>query len=146
MAFPARSRLAPLALLLLVSAGAALAQVPETGAPTFQLVRLQAGTGKAIAQGQTALVQYTGWVYDASAPGHRGRQFDSSIPRGSPFSFRVGDHMVIPGWDQGVLGMKVGEKRELILPPAWGYGALGSGDRIAPNTSLIFEVELVGIQ
>ena len=146
-------RFSSLALLALSLAGASLAplaqaQAPQaTTAPTLKIVRLKAGTGVAIAQGQKAVVQYTGWLYDEAAPGHRGAKFDSSIPRGAPFTFTVGDHMVIPGWDQGVLGMQVGEKRELTVPSQLGYAELGAGDGlIPPNATLVFEVELVGIE
>jgi FKBP-type peptidyl-prolyl cis-trans isomerase len=145
-------RFTALALLTFATVSASFApltraQVPQaTTAPILQIVRLQAGTGAAVTAGQKAVVQYTGWLYEEAAPGHRGAKFDSSLPRGAPFTFTVGDHMVIAGWDQGVLGMKVGEKRELTIPAELGYGARGANGVIPPNATLVFEVELVGIE
>ncbi len=100
---------------------------------------LNEGQGTAITTGQTASVHYTGWLTD-------GTKFDSSIDRGEPFEFMVGAGQVIAGWDQGVLGMKAGEKRKLTIPADLGYGVNGAGGVIPPNATLIFEVELLAIK
>ncbi len=97
---------------------------------------LKAGTGAVAKAGQEVKVHYTGWLTD-------GKKFDSSLDRGEPIAFRLGAGMVIKGWDEGVAGMKIGEKRQLQIPPALGYGASGAGGVIPPNAELIFDVELV---
>jgi peptidylprolyl isomerase len=101
------------------------------------------GTGEVAAKGATCNMHYTGWLYEN---GNRGKKFDSSLDRNRPFSFRLGAGEVIKGWDEGVSGMKVGGKRELIIPPQLGYGAAGAGGVIPPNATLNFEVELLGVQ
>ena len=103
------------------------------------------GKGPEAKAGQNVSVNYTGWLYDPAAKDNKGKQFDSSIGRG-PFSFPLGAGRVIPGWDQGVAGMKVGGKRTLIIPPSLGYGARGAGGVIPPNATLVFDVELLGVQ
>jgi FKBP-type peptidyl-prolyl cis-trans isomerase len=105
------------------------------------------GAGEALASGQSASVHYTGWLYAPDEPGQKGRPFDSSRTRGQPFTFAVGSHRVIKGWDQGVVGMKVGGQRRLIIPSSLGYGARGAGGGlIPPNATLLFDVELVAIK
>lgn len=104
------------------------------------------GEGEAIEPGKTAVVHYTGWLYDESAPENRGTKFDSSRDRGEAFSFPLGAGRVITGWDEGVKGMKIGERRILTLPPEMGYGARGAGGVIPPNATLVFDVELLGIE
>ena len=91
-------------------------------------------------------MNYTGWLYETSAADHKGKEFDSTSNTGHPFSFVVGTGTVIKGWDQGVLGMKVGEKRRLTMPPDLGYGDTGAGDVIPPGAALIFDVELTAIE
>ena len=100
------------------------------------------GTGPEPRTGQTVDVHYTGWLYDHDA---KGEKFDSSRDRGKPFSFQLGEGRVIAGWDQGVATMHVGGKRTLIIPPGLGYGARGAGGKIPPNATLMFDVELLGI-
>jgi FKBP-type peptidyl-prolyl cis-trans isomerase len=107
---------------------------------------IQEGAGPAVAQGQGAVVHYTGWLFDGGAPESKGEKFDSSHDHGQTFTFQVGAGAVIPGWDQGVAGMKVGGQRRLVIPPELGYGARGAGGVIPPNATLVFDVELVGIQ
>ena len=107
---------------------------------------LKEGSGPAVAAGQAAVVHYTGWLYAAGAPDHKGQKFDSSRDHGQPFTFRIGAGEVIAGWDQGVAGMKVGGQRRLVIPPELGYGARGAGGVIPPGATLLFDVELVGIQ
>jgi FKBP-type peptidyl-prolyl cis-trans isomerase FkpA len=112
----------------------------------LQSVVLKPGEGPAIAAGQMAVVQYTGWLYEAAALDHKGKKFDSSIDAGKPFSFPVGAGSVIKGWDQGVVGMQVGESRRLIIPSDLGYGDSGAGGIIPPGATLVFDVELVKIE
>lgn len=97
------------------------------------------GDGPSPTSGQTAVVHYTGWLLD-------GDKFDSSLDRGQPFSFNVGMGQVIPGWDIGVSTMKVGGKRQLVIPPELGYGDAGAGGAIPPNATLVFEVELLEVR
>jgi peptidylprolyl isomerase len=100
---------------------------------------LKAGKGK-IAEHGDLEVHYTGWLQSS------GKKFDSSLDRGRPFQFELGHGEVIKGWDQGVKGMKEGERRQLVIPPALGYGPQGTPDgTIPPNATLVFEVELVKV-
>ncbi|MBX7148797.1 FKBP-type peptidyl-prolyl cis-trans isomerase [bacterium] len=101
------------------------------------------GTGTEAVKGKKVTVHYTGWLNDK---GQKGKQFDSSLTRGKPFDFMLGVGMVIPGWDEGVAGMKIGGKRTLYIPSKLGYGAQGAGAVIPPNADLIFDVELLGVQ
>jgi peptidylprolyl isomerase len=101
------------------------------------------GTGAEAKPGQTCSMHYTGWLWVDEA---KGKKFDSSLDHGSPFSFPLGGRQVIAGWDEGVAGMKVGGKRTLLIPPALGYGARGAGGVIPPNATLLFEVELLGLE
>ena len=105
-----------------------------------------AGTGGEARPGMLVSVHYTGWLYDPSAADKRGKKFDSSKDRGQPFEFQLGQGEVIPGWDEGVKGMKVGGTRVLTIPSAMGYGARGAGGDIPPNAALVFEVELIGLK
>ena len=120
----------------------------STGTETMAMQKtdLSPGTGPEIKSGQTALVNYTGWLYDAAAPENKGKKFDSSVDRNEPFEFPVGAGMVIKGWDDGVVGMKVGGKRRLVIPPEMGYGSRGAGGVIPPGATLVFDVELVEIR
>jgi FKBP-type peptidyl-prolyl cis-trans isomerase FkpA len=103
------------------------------------------GDGAVAEKGKAVLVNYTGWLYDPKAPDQKGVKFDSSEGRATPFGFIVGVGRVIKGWDEGVPGMKEGGKRTLIIPPEMGYGAKGAGDKIPPNATLLFEVDLIKI-
>jgi FKBP-type peptidyl-prolyl cis-trans isomerase len=103
---------------------------------------LQRGYGRAAEPGDYVEVHYTGWLWDPEAEGGRGDKFDSSVDRGQRFSFPLGQGRVIKGWDQGVAGMLIGEKRELTIQPEMGYGDRGAGNVIPPGATLIFEVEL----
>jgi peptidylprolyl isomerase len=96
------------------------------------------GTGAAPTSGKNVTVHYTGWL-------ENGTKFDSSVDRGQPFVFRIGAGEVIPGWDEGVMSMRVGGKRKLIIPSQLGYGPSGAGGVIPPNATLIFEVELLDV-
>ena len=104
------------------------------------------GDGAFVEDGHTAVVHYTGWLFDENAQNYRGLKFDSSVDRGAHFRFRVGAGQVISGWDQGVAGMQIGEVRELTLSPEMGYGERGAGAVIPPGSTLIFVVELADIE
>ncbi len=101
------------------------------------------GDGDLAVAGQYVSVHYTGWLWEN---GEKGEKFDSSLDRNDPFEFGLGQGMVIKGWDEGVQGMKVGGKRTLLIPPDLGYGAYGAGGVIPPNATLVFEVELLGVE
>jgi peptidylprolyl isomerase len=101
------------------------------------------GTGASPKPGQICVMHYTGWLYQNGA---KGQKFDSSVDRGMPFEFPIGQRRVIAGWDEGVATMKVGGKRTLIIPPELGYGPRGAGGVIPPNATLIFDVELLGLK
>ncbi|MCB1506522.1 MAG: FKBP-type peptidyl-prolyl cis-trans isomerase [Hyphomicrobiaceae bacterium] len=114
-----------------------------TTASGLKIEDTKEGTGASPKTGQTCVMHYTGWLYEN---GQRGRKFDSSVDRNEPFAFSIGVGQVIKGWDEGVSTMKVGGKRTLIIPPEMGYGARGAGGVIPPNATLIFDVELLGIE
>jgi peptidylprolyl isomerase len=127
----------------------ALAAVPltvqaagEVTTPSgLRIIDVTTGTGPVPQAGQTVTVNYTGWLF---VDGKKGTKFDSSLDRGQPFSFTLGQGQVIKGWDEGLATMHVGGKRTLIIPPDLGYGANGAGGVIPPNATLIFEVDLLG--
>lgn len=100
---------------------------------------VKVGDGTEAVSGKKVSVHYTGWLTN-------GTKFDSSVDRGQTFSFQLGAGQVIKGWDQGVAGMKVGGKRQLIIPPTMGYGERGAGGVIPPNATLVFDVELKDVQ
>jgi FKBP-type peptidyl-prolyl cis-trans isomerase len=120
-------------------AQAAPASKVVTTASGLQYEVLREGNGPVAKAGQTVSVHYTGWLTN-------GTKFDSSVDRGQPFDFPLGAGRVIKGWDEGVAGMKVGEKRKLTIPSNLGYGERGAGGVIPPNATLVFDVELLGIQ
>jgi FKBP-type peptidyl-prolyl cis-trans isomerase FkpA len=116
--------------------------LPSSSAPYSQ-VDLLNGTGTEAATGNTLKVNYTGWLYDPSKPDNKGLQFDSSIG-GDPFLFILGTQSVISGWDRGIVGMKVGGIRRLVIPPSLGYGDIRNHS-IPPYSTLVFEIELLEV-
>ena len=126
-------------------AGAGAAEEIEI-TPGLTMRKLENGYGRAATAGDLASVHYTGWLYDENAPDGRGKKFDSSVDRGQQFEFPLGAGRVIRGWDEGVVGMLIGEKRELKIAPELGYGGRGAGSAIPPGATLLFEVELMGLR
>jgi peptidylprolyl isomerase len=134
------------AVLVVAAPTSAIAQgagKPTTTSSGLQITDSKVGTGATPRTGQTCVMHYTGWLYQ---DGQKGKKFDSSVDRGQPFEFPIGQGRVIRGWDEGVATMKVGGKRTLIIPPELGYGARGAGGVIPPNATLIFEVELLDVK
>jgi peptidylprolyl isomerase len=151
-AFHGARALAALALVALTgifaagTSAPAMAQVAGKAVTTssgLQITDTKIGTGATPKAGQICVMHYTGWLYQGGA---KGQKFDSSLDRGQPFEFPIGQKRVIAGWDEGVASMKVGGKRTLIIPPELGYGARGAGGVIPPNATLIFEVELLDVK
>ncbi len=137
-------RLLPILLLALALAacsgqGQALPGNITVTPSGLRFEELVVGDGESARTGATAVVHYTGWLLD-------GAKFDSSVDRGEPFEFSLGQGQVIKGWDEGVATMKVGGKRKLTIPPDLAYGARGAGDVIPPGATLVFEVELLEIR
>ena len=142
------SVMAAIAVAIAAAAFAPTAASAQTGKPMttasgLQIIDTTVGTGASPKPGQTCVMHYTGWL---SEEGAKGKKFDSSVDRGSPFEFPIGMKRVIAGWDEGVATMKVGGKRTLIIPPQLGYGERGAGGVIPPNATLIFDVELLAIK
>ncbi len=109
----------------------------------LQYLDEKVGTGESPKTGQTCVMHYTGWIWE---DGKKGKKFDSSVDRGQPFSFHIGQREVIAGWDEGVSTMKPGGKRQLLIPPDLGYGARGYPGAIPGNATLLFEVELIQVK
>jgi peptidylprolyl isomerase len=143
--------IAAIAIVALPAAGDEKGKAEEKGKSESKMQRLpsglqyedvKVGTGATPKTGQTCVMHYTGWLWENGA---KGAKFDSSVDRGQPFEFPLGQGRVIKGWDEGIATMKVGGKRNLLIPPSLGYGAQGTGHGlIPPNATLFFEVELLG--
>ncbi|MGH6888091.1 MAG: FKBP-type peptidyl-prolyl cis-trans isomerase [Rhizomicrobium sp.] len=136
-----------LAMLLVLVAAAPLATTATAARVSrpdgLTITDVKPGTGAVAKPGEMVTVNYTGWLY---VHGAKGAKFDSSFDHGQPFSFPLGAGKVIPGWDKGVAGMKVGGERTLIIPPELGYGPMGTpGGPIPPNATLIFDVQLLKV-
>jgi FKBP-type peptidyl-prolyl cis-trans isomerase FkpA len=120
---------------------------PGPAAEQLIITDTKIGTGAEATTGATVYMHYSGWLYRPLAKNMRGKLFDSSIPRGEPLDFVLGAGRVIKGWDQGIIGMKVGGKRTLIIPAELAYGSRPTpGSGIPPNSALIFDVELVNVK
>ena len=136
------------ALIAIASSAAAVPAMAQTQGKVMttqsglQIIDTTVGAGDSPKTGQICVMHYTGWL---SEGGKKGKKFDSSVDRGSPFEFPIGTKRVIGGWDEGVATMKVGGKRTLIIPPDLGYGARGAGGVIPPNATLKFDVELLAV-
>ena len=114
-----------------------------TTASGLQYLDTITGEGDVATAGQQVSVHYTGWLQNPD--GSKGAKFDSSKDRNDPFEFGLGQRQVILGWDEGVVGMRIGGTRKLTIPPELGYGARGAGGVIPPNATLVFEIELLGL-
>lgn len=145
------------AVMSLAPSETTMAQTAETAPATSQskmdakITQLQktdttVGTGNEALKGKTAVVHYTGWLYDPAAADKKGRKFDSSVDRGQPFIFPIGGGRVIRGWDEGVVGMRVGGRRTLVIPPDMAYGSRGAGGVIPPDAILVFDIELLDVR
>jgi peptidylprolyl isomerase len=133
-----------LALAAVPLASQAAQAAGEVTTPSgLRIIDVKPGTGPVPRAGQTVTVNYTGWLF---VDGKKGKKFDSSLDRGEPFSFTLGEGQVIKGWDEGLATMHVGGKRTLIIPPDLGYGASGAGGDIPPGATLIFDVDLLGVK
>ena len=113
--------------------------------PDFTTTDTMIGSGAEAVAGKMVAVQYSGWLYDAGKPNHKGKRFDASEP-GKPFIFQLGAGRVIKGWDMGVPGMKVGGHRTLVIPSDLAYGRRGAGNKIPPDSTLIFDIELLEVR
>ena len=143
-----RSMLISLSALVLVACGGGGSDAPApapVGPSALQTTDTLVGTGAVAASGNTLMVNYTGWLYSSTAANFRGTQFDTSVGK-QPFQFKLGAGTVIAGFDQGLVGMRVGGTRVLIIPSALGYGAAGVPGLIPPNSGLVFSVELLAVQ
>jgi FKBP-type peptidyl-prolyl cis-trans isomerase FkpA len=139
-----RARLRILAVAVAsLSAGCTSSPAAPTVTPPFSQAEIVIGLGDPAAAGQSLNVNYTGWLYAADAPETKGVQFDSNRG-GSPFTFTLGGGQVIQGWDQGLVGLRVGGSRRLVIPPSLAYGSTRHS-LIPPNATLVFDVELVSI-
>ena len=112
----------------------------------LQVTDTVVGEGAKAEPGKLVVVHYTGWLYEPGAAEDKGSKFDSSVDRGEPFMFPLGAGRVIKGWDEGVAGMQVGGKRTLIIPPDMAYGDRGAGAAIPPNSTVLFDVELLEVR
>ena len=145
-----RQLLSVLPLLVLLAACGGGDSNPSSPTPTpipaqpFAITELRAGTGADAVAGKTVTVEYALWLFSTSGADNKGQLMDTSVGR-APYSFVLGANQVIPGFDQGVTGMKVGGVRRVVVPPALGYGATGY-QSIPPNANLVFEIELLNVQ
>ena len=118
----------------------------QTDKVRLEIAEVAAGAGSEARPGRRVAVHYTGWLFHPDKPANHGRQFDSSRERGEPIEFTLGQGEVIPGWDQGISGMKVGARRTLVIPANLAYGRSGSPPDIPANATLVFDVELTAVK
>jgi FKBP-type peptidyl-prolyl cis-trans isomerase FkpA len=133
------------AILLLVSTVMLPLASAADGLSRLDIIDRQVGTGALARNGTEVELNYTGWLYDESAKDHHGAKVDSSYDHGQTISFTLGEGKVIPGWDKGIKGMRVGGKRTLLIPPKLGYGGHRVGNVVPPDASLVFDIELVSV-
>jgi FKBP-type peptidyl-prolyl cis-trans isomerase len=141
------SRIVPFAACAVLLAGAAGCNTTSTGPSStapFSQVDLRLGDGAEALSGKTLTVHYTGWLYDPTKANSKGLQFDTSAGS-TGFPFTLGIQQVIAGWDRGLVGMKVGGIRKLVIPPSLAYGNVRN-HTIPPSTTLVFEIELLDVQ
>lgn len=139
------SLLTVFAVSLLTAACGSSSPTAPSGPTTLVITDPRIGTGALAERGRVVTVNYTGWLYDGAAAENKGRQFDTSSGRG-PFTVALGAGQVIAGWDQGLVGMRVGGLRRLVVPPSLGYGSQGSPPAIPGNATLVFDIELLSVQ
>ena len=130
------------ALLMACVAGTAAGADELKG---LQIIDQQVGTGAVARDGSEVAVNYTGWLYDGSAPDHHGSQIDSSFDHGKPISFTLGEGKVIAGWDKGIKGMRAGGRRTLLIPSQLAYRGRRIGKLVPPHASLIFDIQLLAV-
>lgn len=144
--------LVPVIFFGILASGCGNEGSPDEGTPAsgsvagLETADVLVGGGTEALTGQTVRVHYTGWLYDEGATDHHGPKFDSSRDRNEPFEFVLGAGQVIPGWDQGVAGMRVGGQRTLVIPSDLAYGSRGAGGLIPPDATLVFDVELLDVR
>ena len=131
--------------LMLVAAAAAPVALAADDLTALTVVDLKVGTGALARDGMQVELNYTGWLYDASAPDHHGARIDSSYDHGQTITFTLGEGKVIAGWDKGIKGMHVGGKRTLLIPPRLGYRGRRVGKLVPATASLVFDVDLVSV-
>lgn len=141
--YPRSLVLAAWALGAALSAGCS-GDSPTSPAPVFSQTDVRVGSGAAAVAGNTLRVFYTGWLYDAARPDGKGLQFETNAGATPPLTFTLGIGQVIQGWDEGLVNLRVGGIRRLVIPPALGYGAFRHGP-IPGNATLVFDVELLEI-
>lgn len=127
--------------LVVAVAGCSSSSTSPTSSAPYSQTDLTVGTGATAASGNRVTVSYTGWLYDSTQPNGKGKQFETN----PSFSFLLGTGAVIKGWDQGVVGMKVGGQRRLVIPPELAYGSSGAGNSIPPNATILFEITLLSV-
>ena len=134
-----------LLFVVLLMAGVAGTALGADELKALQIIDQQVGTGAVARDGREVVVNYTGWLYDASAPDHHGSKIDSSFDHGQPISFTLGEGKVIAGWDKGIKDMRVGGRRTLLIPSRLAYRGRRVGKLVPPHASLIFDIELVAV-
>lgn len=130
---------------LLLTAATALPVSAADGLSRLVVIDRQVGTGAIARNDAQVELNYTGWLYDENAKDHHGAKIDSSYDHGQTIGFTLGEGKVIPGWDRGIRGMRVGGKRTLLIPPKLGYGGRSVGSVVPPNAALVFDIELVSV-
>ena len=131
--------------LTVLMAGVIGTAVAAEGVTTLRMIDQQIGTAAVARDGSEVVVNYNGWLYDEDAPDHHGTKVDSSVDRGQPISFTLGEGKVIAGWDKGIKGMRVGGRRTLLIPARLAYGSRRAGKLVPPNAALVFDIALLAV-